>query len=406
MNSIQKYWLVLYSYSFLWKEKDQGIIYNSKNFKSITFSITENINKLLMLLSNIDNLYSVEITQLDIIESDMQNLITQILSIKAGKLVKQEPNKIKPISFFPLLKIETDYNQIIREINENEYINFLSYLSEVTFYINGSANGNNKYYKQIPWPLKSKDSLSIETIKKYINLLSNRENIIINIIGDIFNYKDYKTLINIIKKKSLHVKLMILDKDIISNIEDFIKTDFDKIEITVLCEDILQFFNIEKLKSTHKFNINYLFTVTSEIKLRQILKVIDETNLKKYTIMPLFNGNNISFFKRNVYTDIEDLKNIKLSKREIFLNQAINVFNFGKLAFLTNGKIYANVNHESIGSINENIISVIFKEITDGTSWRMVRDKEPCCDCIYQWLCPSPSNYELVINKLNLCLYK
>lgn len=31
---------------------------------------------------------------------------------------------------------------------------------------------------------------------------------------------------------------------------------------------------------------------------------------------------------------------------------------------------------------------------------------ERSCDCIYQWLCPSPSNYELVIGQPNLCHIK
>ena len=35
-----------------------------------------------------------------------------------------------------------------------------------------------------------------------------------------------------------------------------------------------------------------------------------------------------------------------------------------------------------------------------------VRDFTPCKDCIYQWLCPSPSNYEIVIGRSNLCYVK
>lgn len=34
------------------------------------------------------------------------------------------------------------------------------------------------------------------------------------------------------------------------------------------------------------------------------------------------------------------------------------------------------------------------------------RVQNPCNACIYQWLCPSPSNYELAIGKPNLCHVK
>jgi len=46
------------------------------------------------------------------------------------------------------------------------------------------------------------------------------------------------------------------------------------------------------------------------------------------------------------------------------------------------------------------------KEMLDNTAWRKIRNDYPCCDCIYQWLCPSPSNYELAIGKPNLCHVK
>lgn len=40
------------------------------------------------------------------------------------------------------------------------------------------------------------------------------------------------------------------------------------------------------------------------------------------------------------------------------------------------------------------------------TAWRRIREEEPCNLCLYQYLCPSPSNYEAVIGKTNLCHVK
>lgn len=49
---------------------------------------------------------------------------------------------------------------------------------------------------------------------------------------------------------------------------------------------------------------------------------------------------------------------------------------------------------------------MIYREMIEGHSWLRIRNQEPCCSCIYQWFCPSPSNYELAIGRSNLCHIK
>ena len=67
-------------------------------------------------------------------------------------------------------------------------------------------------------------------------------------------------------------------------------------------------------------------------------------------------------------------------------------------------EIKANINEETIGVLGENeILDVINNELSKNTAWRRVRSSEPCKDCVYQYLCPPPSNYEKVINRPNLC---
>ena len=92
-----------------------------------------------------------------------------------------------------------------------------------------------------------------------------------------------------------------------------------------------------------------------------------------------------------------------LSKREIFIRQTLNIHNFGKLTVMPDDMVYANVNHEPLGSVDDTIYSLVYKEFTEGKSWLHIRNQAPCMDCVYQWLCPSPSNYETVIGKPNLC---
>jgi pseudo-rSAM protein len=75
---------------------------------------------------------------------------------------------------------------------------------------------------------------------------------------------------------------------------------------------------------------------------------------------------------------------------------------------MPDGKIYANVNNVPLGSISDPICDLIYKEMTEGQSWLYIRDMKPCCDCVYQWLCPSPGSYEKVIGKsiYAMCLHR
>jgi pseudo-rSAM protein len=74
---------------------------------------------------------------------------------------------------------------------------------------------------------------------------------------------------------------------------------------------------------------------------------------------------------------------------------------------MPNGDTYANINYPSLGNIaTHSIHEMLYKEMNEGKSWFRIRDQAPCNNCVYQWLCPSPSNYEMAIGRPNLCHVK
>ena len=90
--------------------------------------------------------------------------------------------------------------------------------------------------------------------------------------------------------------------------------------------------------------------------------------------------------------------------KEIFANQTLNTYNFGRLYIKSKGNVLTKGNKEPIGNIKKDTIKrIIFNEISTGNLWLNIRDNQPCSDCLYQWLCPSPSDYEIAIGKPNLC---
>ena len=99
-------------------------------------------------------------------------------------------------------------------------------------------------------------------------------------------------------------------------------------------------------------------------------------------------------------------KKIISDKNIIYKRQQINVHDFGKLTIDSQGNVFANINNSKIGNISEDLTQIIYNELHSGISWKRIRNNEPCNNCIYQYICPSPSNYEQVIGKNNLCTIK
>jgi pseudo-rSAM protein len=135
--------------------------------------------------------------------------------------------------------------------------------------------------------------------------------------------------------------------------------------------------------------------------------LIEKYTISNYAIHPVYTKNNHVFFEEFIYTNREDIFQTKLSFRQIFAHQKLNTHFFGSLTIMPNGEVHANVNSPVLGNIScDTLLDIVNKEMLMNTAWRKVRDTAPCSDCLYQYLCPSPSQYELTIGKPNLCHIK
>lgn len=159
---------------------------------------------------------------------------------------------------------------------------------------------------------------------------------------------------------------------------------------------------MEELKKM-EIDFKYSFQIFSEEDFEWATKLIENYQIEEYLINPVYTGRNLDFFQSCIYVEERDILDSRQTKQNIFAHQALNTNDFGKLTITTDGKVYANCHYPAIGSVDEDIRLLVYREMTKGTSWLRVRDMKPCSDCVFQWLCPSPSDYELEIGKTNLC---
>ncbi|WP_337942957.1 TIGR04150 pseudo-rSAM protein [Parabacteroides sp.] len=398
---MKTHWFTLHEDTFLWLKGNKVLVYNAENKNRALFNLSDKLEKICHRLLEIENLYTVELTDEDVNDEEISQWIHSLIDMRAGYLSLNVEFDKRPVSLMPVLKVQDnrEYYEGQQELGFKGKI--LQNLHELTFYINGSEEGDAEYFKQTIFPVRSDLALERTRIRLFIknsrsSFLSN-----VNLVGDLFLYPDIGELINDISELSVQLTIHILIKDFLNHVQEIkeMKWPTDT-RINILVDRV---FDVSSLKDL-SFPFSLAVFIFSEDDFLRYSSLFDTFSLAQdIRFIPVYNGENMSFFESNVFMEKDDIDNVDLSKNEIFIRQAINVGDFGKLTIMPDGKVYANVNMPSLGTIDDSPYSIVYKEFTNGESWFRLRVQNPCENCVYQWLCPSPSNYEIVIDRPNLC---
>lgn len=394
-------WLTLNGDTFLWIKNDKGLLYNTSNFKILRFNNTRKINRICNKLLIISNLYSANISDSILKDTDVKNWINSIVFHKMGVFTPNDNAENQPISLKPILKIQDDIERYKWEQNREINGSIINNLHEITFYLNGSGNGNNCHYKQTTFPTKTNGYLVLSDVVEFCRNSRNPFLTNINLAGALHVYDCHEKLLSLISELGIPQTIHMTIEDFTQNQQiyhDLNKRDNVSIKLLVR--------NIDKIDKSIFSNIERFvceFLITSENNYNDVSEIINKCQMENNSqIIPLYD-NNLNFFTSTLFLDETDFEDMQLTKRDIFIRQCLNINDFGKLTVLANGQVYANVNHPPIGTIKDQPADLVFKEFTEGKSWLNTRKGRPCNQCIYQWMCPTPSNYEISMKRNNLC---
>jgi len=402
MKNKNKYWLVIYPYVFIFIKGDIVLFYNSKTASFTYCNASEITNE----LNNKENLYSIPICLKQLRDEKSHSLIYNLIHRECGELIPFDNNGTKPLSIFPQLIIDDIHSD---KSGDKNYKRF-SELKELTLFINGNCSSNCKNcsisFKQHLWCHKQSGEISFEKIRNFLSFLPLSGVVKINITGgDIFNYSELKHLIiflnqfSIIKNYLIHSTLIL---DNANKLEWFVGGG-DKFDILFepMCEKGL-IKKVVEILSKNQISSRYIMVVTSDEDYEYAVYITDEYKID-FEIVPLYTDKNLVFFEKNVFLNIDDILNNHVSMKEIFSHQFVNTNNFGRFVLSHDEKIYANVNDNFLGTIDDDVYRLVDLQLKKGSIWRNIRNNFVCSDCIYQWLCPSPSDYNFVLNRFNLC---
>ena len=402
---MKQYWLILYPDTFLWTKNEKGLLYNTVTFAKLPFENKGELAKITETLLEIDNLYRATLSDTLLEIEEVKAWVDQVIATNSGALVIDDGVNKRPVSLKPKLKVQDGLEYYKWEHSRGIDGNVIQNLHQLIFHINGSKKGNTEYAKQFIYPTETVCSLDKEMLMQFIRNARKSDFLTeIALVGDIANYPDFCELTDLIKTLNYAITLYCIDSDFLAYSKHVSELDEEGVSYRLLISDYTLLEELAKYKNVEA--ITYVFIITSEEDYHLALNSIEAYNLERITILPAYTSSNLSFFEENVYLSEEEIKEIELSKQDVYIRQALNLFSFGNLTIKADGEIYANLNDPAIGDISDTPHKVVYNEMTAGQSWLRTRSQKPCCDCIYQWICPSPSSYELLIGKQNLCSFK
>lgn len=378
-----EYWFTIEPYVYVRATDTLALLYNTLDGVTIE-SEKEEILALIREVLVPENFGVVLLAEQRYLQNSIHDFIGELREKYMGDIIDVKLSQGKPVQLLPYFNYSTDKPEIYKKINTSLGKGTLSNLFEISLYVDDSTD----LTKLIP---------SLETIPN---------NVSYNIIGDIGRVKNQDKLLSFLEKlpsakyivcSYLHTIPEQLSSD--NNFSYRIVVDFPM--------DMRRWNNMMQLSPIQTSQVEYLFNVSSEKEYSQAEQLVGQFRIEKHQMKPIYNGNNIDFFKENVFLSREDILSTSMSIKDFFSRQSMNMHDFGKINIMPNGDVYANVNHPVLGNIyTQSIVEIVCREMAEGQSWFRIRNQEPCNGCIYQWLCPSPSDYEIVLNRPNLCHVK
>ena len=404
-----KYWFYLEPYTFLFRNKNGSVVYNTLNGAYLKCPAVPEIEHILGVWDDAANGYGILLDEADLDKQTVRDFIHEVRDTFSGDCVEHVPGMALPYIFKPTLFLNAEIR--VKEEKEKTSLgeHILENLNEVTLFFSGKcSNGCREcsvFFRQmnhctvfeeeeLPWEayvrlLQQFQQTGIQKVNFCVrgNLIANRKCVLL--LSD-FSRSSFK--------KHLWLDSTFLNDSYI----DLCQATESVLEVSVCpSKDEDWAYRIREYQYP---GIRWKVLVTDEADMERVGHA-DIPETVSMQIYPFFTGKNWDFFRDYVFVNKEDLLAEPVSRKTIFRHRALNDQFFGKLYLTPRGDIYPNLNGHPLGNIQEMTLKeAVYKEISEGEYWLKTRHEvEPCRNCVNRDLCPSISNYELVTGKMDLC---
>jgi pseudo-rSAM protein len=403
----RNHWFYLEPHVYCNLKEQKSLLYSTNDGSKIAIK-SEALNRLIKELHKDENYGTILLDKEQLGNELYSSFIDEAIKKRIGGVIPEDSNTAKPIRPLPILRLDNDVERYMARGDKYTGKNIQENLLAVNLYVNNSCgtncNGCHNYYKQTTCcTVQQNESLFLSElqVERIVSQIGHSSVGRVNILGgNIFNYPHLDSLISKITEAGIEASIWSHYSQIQENTGNYREASFN-----ILVPSSISELDLEKAAAnTRCSKATFHFLVENEFDVAQAETLTSKYQIGSSQLHPIYNGSNISFFEENVFIDKDDVFYKTFSHREIFAHQKLNTNYFGVLAVLPNGDVKADINANTIGNIDSRqIIDIIHDELLQNTAWRKLRDEKPCSDCLHQFLCPSPSSYELAIGKNNLC---
>jgi len=402
-------WFYLESFVIIVNKTDKILLLNSLTGNLLIFNNSPAITDLVNKLRN-EN-YCIKINSSKLENGEIDSFVSKIKTHFYGDIIDTSISAIKPFIPYPILNYQNDNSRFERNYLGDE---ILLKLKELTIFLSSNCSQNcnlcNISYKQTNYCTKDfAEELKIDALFDFLEPII-KNNIIshINILGgNILKHNRINQLNKYLTDNGINSDYYIHFLNINSSDDNNIRLIEKFGNLTILLSypvNLGEFKVVNALLQNLKIKFSYKAIIINEKQYDYFESLFNNQKIQDYEITPVYNGKNISFFKKYLFIRKSSLISTKIFKNKFFLNQTFNINNYGKLIIASNGDVYSNLNFPKLGNIQTHSLhEILYEELSIGKSWHLIRDASPCCDCVFQFICPQISNYELVIGRPNLC---
>lgn len=382
---------------FLWNRPGKALFYDCRTFNKfiVDHSSRPEVREFCARLTDTEHLCAVILEPYPE-HGDVSELASSLVSRGMGKIV---PTDEDVCTIPPEPHINKDLDKIAPEDVHKTVMSLRlgSYLRSISFFVGGESD-ESALHRQLLYPVKSSIKLDFRKIRRMI-LAANRTNpgAVFNIILSDGANEGLSEFRSEMKALSARIRFfMMSDEEKITLVKSLIKDGYT-VTLILGCragtkrQSLIEGAEYRAIIRDNRDLTDYRTLSEGGLSLSPVI-VAD---------------NNLLFLKEHWMLNSDDLDSIKCGKRQIYIHQKINVNYWGDLYVYPDGKVYPSSFDEPdevLGTIDDNILLLIARELENNHAWRKVRDNKTCGGCIYQWLCPSPSPIERILNSDVICI--
>ncbi|MBC8314965.1 MAG: TIGR04150 pseudo-rSAM protein [Bacteroidales bacterium] len=411
-------WLFLEPYVHLLRQKGTLFLYNSVTKVALEFTQSSAVYKLAGQLEKPVNGCVIPISANQLKDHEILNFINKLRDTFMGDLLDPAWSKGKPVNIFPevIVKHSLEKKKNVKayltpDLDPRNYIQELT-LFVITDSVKKLAPFSNAFL-QFSFPAcctSTQEVMKIKLADSIMHEINNYTPTLIHISGsNIFSYPDLEELINLMATSPFQKKYHLISKNWEAETVNRIlaqKNTNLALYITfpthpdIIASDLR---TLRESKLLKKIEFNFVISDDDELQMSQeIIQILDLENIY---FKPYFTGENLEFFRENIFVSREEILAAQPDQQQVLSRLSINETDYGKFSITPDGAVYANLNDPELGNASKySFIQLIEREIDSGVSWGRARKKvTPCKDCIYHFLCPPISSYEIFMKRFNFC---